>query len=61
MVTIEYNEDDCIGCGACAATCPDNWEMEGDKAKCLNLNHDNLSCNQDAADSCPSACIVVKE
>ena len=32
-VKIVHEIDKCIGCGACAAVCPDNWEMAGDKAK----------------------------
>ncbi|MBR9690955.1 ferredoxin [Candidatus Woesearchaeota archaeon] len=59
MAKIEFNKEACIGCGACAAVCPDNWEMEGDKAKCKNLNPEEAGCNQEAADSCPVECIKV--
>ena len=61
MVTIEYNKEDCIGCGACVASCPDNWEMEGDKAICKSLTPAEVGCNQDAADVCPCECIKVTE
>ncbi|MBU4152281.1 MAG: ferredoxin, partial [Proteobacteria bacterium] len=30
MVSIDKTK--CIGCGACAATCPKGFEMKGDKA-----------------------------
>ena len=30
---IKHDINACIGCGACAAICPDNWEMDGGKAK----------------------------
>ncbi len=55
---IEYNKDECIGCGACVAQC-DNWELEGDKAKPKKIELDDVSCNQDAADGCPVNCIKV--
>jgi ferredoxin len=56
---IEINESDCIGCGACVATCPDNFEMEGDKAKVKNKQVKEVGCCQDAADGCPVSCIKV--
>lgn len=59
MVKITYKKEDCIGCGACAAVCPDNWELVGDKAKPKNLNPKEVGCNQDAADGCPVNCISV--
>jgi len=55
---IEYNKDECIGCGACAAQC-DNWELEGDKAKPKKIQLNNIGCNQDAADGCPVNCIKI--
>ena len=61
MVHIDYDVDCCIGCAACAAVCPENWEMDGDKAKCLNNDPPEVGGNKDAADSCPSDCIKVKE
>lgn len=27
---IVHERDRCIGCGACASACPDNWKMEDD-------------------------------
>lgn len=60
---IVHDRPGCIGCGACAAVCPDFWEMAGDgksdlkgaKAKGNNfeLGIDDLACNKDAADACP--------
>jgi ferredoxin len=58
---------DCIGCGACAALCPDFWEMD-DNGKArpklgaknpqtgdyeFELEQDEIGCNKDAADACP--------
>lgn len=61
-VTIEYIEKDCIGCGACAAVCPNNWEMaDNDKAVPIATELDEVGCNQEAADACPMDCIKIKE
>jgi len=55
MVKIELDEDNpCIGCGACAAVCPDNWVLGDDgKAKPKKAEVKEIGCNQEAADSCP--------
>ncbi|MBN2127325.1 MAG: ferredoxin [Candidatus Diapherotrites archaeon] len=63
--------EECIGCGACTAICPDHWEMgddgksflkgakkDGDK---LVKEVNDAECNQDAADSCPVPCIFVEK
>ena len=61
MVKISYDKNACIGCGACAAICPDNWELKGDKAKPKTLAPKEVGCNQDAADGCPVSCIKVQK
>jgi len=55
---IEFNRDECIGCGACAAVC-DNWTMEGDKAKPKKVNLEEIGCNKDAEETCPVQAIKV--
>ncbi len=61
-VKVEHKRDICIGCGACAAVCPDNWEMADDgKSKCKNPEPDEVGCNQKAAENCPVKCIKVVE
>ncbi|MFH1588719.1 MAG: ferredoxin [Candidatus Diapherotrites archaeon] len=69
MVKVVHKPDDCIGCGACTAICPDFWEMTGDKSKLKGakkqgdkevLEVNNAGCNQDAADSCPVPCIFIE-
>ena len=61
---VEVDREKCIGCGACAAQCPDNFEMEsGDefKARAKHPVVDELGCNQEAADICPVQAIIVKK
>jgi len=70
MKIIQEHEK-CIGCGSCVAICPKFWEIgEDGKAEPLNFkkvgnNYEteikSVSCNKEAADSCPVQCIVVKE
>lgn len=69
-VKIVHRKEDCIGCGACVAVCPDYWEMEGDKSHLKGstkdgdtevLDLDDVGCIKDAADSCPVECIEVHE
>ena len=62
VVKIEHGVDACIGCGACAAVCPDNWIMEEGKAKPLKTELDEVGCNEQAANACPVQCIkIIKE
>jgi len=56
LITIDKNT--CIGCGACTVAC-DNFIMDGDKAKPVKAEVDELSCNQEAADGCPVSAITV--
>ena len=73
---IEHQKELCIGCGACAAINPDDWEMEGDKSHLKGsekekgpngeqefkvIEEAELSKNQEAADSCPVPCIFIKK
>jgi ferredoxin len=61
---IIYKKDVCIGCGACASTCPDNWEMEeGDdvKARVKSAEIEELGCNKEAEEVCPVDAIKVEE
>jgi len=58
-VTITHDMEKCIGCGACAAVCPDNWVMEGDKSKPKKTRLENEGCDRQAADACPVQCIKV--
>ncbi|MBU0662386.1 MAG: ferredoxin [Candidatus Diapherotrites archaeon] len=60
-VKIEQDIEKCIGCGSCAAICPENWVMNGDKSKPKKTELDDIGCNKRAADACPVQCIKVVE
>ena len=49
---IKVDKKKCIGCGACAATCPEVFEMDKDgKAKVKAQK--KIPCVKEAIDSCP--------
>jgi ferredoxin len=58
---IVFDKNGCIGCGTCAAICPENWEMSGDKAIPKKTELDSLDCNQEAADACPVNVIKIEK
>lgn len=60
----------CIGCGACAALCPQHWALKGDKAELIGGKKEgnlfvkivnDAGCNKDAEKACPVACIKVSQ
>ena len=55
---IEVDKNNCIGCAACTVAC-NNFVMDGDKAKPVKAEVDELTCNQEAADSCPVTAIKI--
>ena len=62
MYKVEVDQETCVGCGACAATCPENFELNDvGKAVALNRQVEEVGCNEDAADSCPVEAITVKK
>ena len=59
---ISQERNKCIGCGACEAICPDNWEMKDDnKATPKKTELEELGCNKDAAEHCPVTIIHIKD
>jgi len=70
MPKIIHDVEKCIGCGACAAICPDFFEM-GDNGKARlkgskkvgkneELTVKDVKCAKDAESTCPVQCIHVK-
>lgn len=59
---VSVDVEKCIGCGACAATCPQCFEMIDGKS---NVKADDCECQdcslQDVADACPGEAISVSE
>lgn len=60
---IQHDRPNCIGCGACAAINPEDWEMDADgKSNLIGAKKvgameekevENIGANKDAAEACP--------
>lgn len=55
------DEELCTGCGLCADSCPDVFEMKEDKAivKSDSVPNEAADCAKDAATNCPVEAIKV--
>lgn len=61
-IKIIHDREKCIGCGACAAVCPENWEMAADgKVTAKNIEAADIGCNMEAASACPVNCIHIEK
>jgi ferredoxin len=65
---IEIDVEQCTGCAACNASCPDTFEMKEDdkgipkaKVKKDKADVDELGCSLDAAQVCPVNCIHITD
>ncbi len=56
---ITIDDDKCIGCGACAATCPDNFELVDGKARTIKSEVEKLTCEEEAMTGCPVGAISI--
>jgi len=46
MFKVKLDKEKCIGCGTCAAICPGNFDIKGDKADVIKSEVEILGCNQ---------------
>jgi len=51
---VSVDQDKCIGCGACVATCPDSFELKDGKAQAKGES----DCAKAAAAGCPVGAIT---
>jgi len=61
MPKISVDKKKCIGCGACVALCAKAFKMEENKAVAVKPEVGEISCEKDAADSCPVQAIIITE
>lgn len=60
---IQVDQDKCIGCGLCASTCPEVFELD-ENGKSIVKDADaceNAGCCQAALDDCPAGAINWKD
>ena len=59
---VTVDQETCIGCGLCAETCPEVFEMNDDKAaaKMEDVPAELADSCQEAADECPVEAIKVE-
>ena len=64
MFKITIDQENCIGCGACEAVCSENFELKeinhAFKAFVKKSKIEKISCNKEAADSCPVDVIKIE-
>ena len=60
---ISVNENACIGCGSCKAICPGSFgfDIKKNKAFVKKKSVSKITCEKEAADTCPANAIDIKE
>jgi ferredoxin len=56
---VSVDRSKCIGCGACAAMCPDVFELQEGKSHVISESCGKCDCKA-AAEACPVQAISVK-
>lgn len=57
---VSVDPQKCIGCGACAATAPDIFEMGDDNKAHVKVKETNSGSTKIAADACPVEAITIE-
>lgn len=58
MAKIKIDKDKCIGCGSCEAVCPKAFTLKDGKA-IVKAQPKKITCEKEAADSCPVEAIEI--
>ena len=60
---VRVDQDVCTGCGLCADTCPDVFELSGDTARVLvdAVPADSVEACKEAASDCPVEAITIDD
>lgn len=58
-MAITVDKETCIGCGTCAALCPETFQMSDD-GKSDVISQSDAECAKNAAQSCPVQAIKVE-
>lgn len=60
---VTVDEETCIGCGLCAETCPEVFEMNDDKVcvKVDEIPEDAAETCREAVENCPVEAIQIEE
>jgi ferredoxin len=56
---ISVDKKKCIGCGACAAICPNSFDLKEGKAYPIKSEVEELTCEKDAEIGCPVGAISI--
>ena len=56
---IKVDKGKCIGCGSCAAICPESFELKGDKAFVKRAEVGKITCESEAESACPVQAISI--